>query len=501
MIVENSFTNKIENEYIKRIISQQPDLFFQFTIDKDFSIYIDYLGGSVYEFYELSISDIEANPLLILEDRIHPDDIENYKKAISNSFLYLSKCELEYRILLPLAGVKWVKMTATAERLQGNRVILYGIKSDISILKQQEEKRKFDALRSQFANVVSNVGVWDWNLATNEVYYSAESLKILELENNEASMISDPQEWDNKVHPDDKEIYFGNIQKHFDGEIPYYETLHRVLCNGNYKWILDRGKVVLRDENNKPLRIIGTHTDISAQKKHEQNLLDSLDLLNKQKNKLLNFAHIVSHNLKNHTGNLSSLLQLNADGMFEQNEFLTYLKTISNDLTDSINSLVDLVKIQNIDDSEFKVLNLTKYLVKTLNILTDDISRKKVKIINQIPKDLMILSNEAYLESILLNLTTNAIKYSNQDKILVLEYFIDCTEDFIILNIKDNGLGIDLDKYQEQLFGLYKTFHNHKDSNGVGLHITKNQIESMGGKIEVESTINEGSLFKVYFKK
>lgn len=501
MIVENSFVNRIENEYIKRIISHQPDLFFQFTIDKDFSIYIDYLGGSVFEFYELSVAEIEANPLLVLEGRVHPDDIENYKEAIANSFLHLSGCEFEYRILLPIAGVKWVKMKARAERLEDDRVILYGNKSDISIIKKQEEKIKIDELRSQFANMVSNVGVWDWNLATNEVYYSPESLNILELENNDVSLISNPQEWDDKVHPDDKEVYFGNIQKHFDGEIPYYETLHRVLCNGNYKWILDRGKVVLRDENNKPLRIIGTHMDISTQKIYEQNLLDSLDLLNKQKNKLLNFAHIVSHNLKNHTGNLSSLLQLNDDGMFEQKELLTYLKTISNDLTDSIHSLIDLVKIQNIEDSECKELNLTKYLIKTFNILTDDIFRNQVKIVNQIPKDFIILSNEAYLESILLNLTSNAIKYSNPDKSLIIEYFITSTEDFFILNVKDNGLGIDLDKYHDQLFGLYKTFHFHKDSNGVGLHITKNQIESMGGKIEVESTINKGSLFKVYFKK
>lgn len=501
MVVESGFANKIENEYIKKIISHQPDLFFQYTIDKDFSIYIDYLGGSVFEFYELSVSEIEANPRLVLEDRIHPDDIENYKKSIANSFLHLSKCEFEYRIQLPIAGVKWIKMRATAERLDDNRVILYGIKSDISIIKKQEEKIKIDELRSQFATMVSNVGVWDWNLATNEVYYSPESLKILELENNDVSLISNPQEWDDKVHPDDKEVYFGDIQKHFDGETPYYETLHRVMCNGNYKWILDRGKVVSRDENNKPLRIIGTHMDVSNQKMREQNLLDSLDLLNKQKNKLLNFAHIVSHNLKNHTGNLSSLLQLNDDGMFEHNELITYLKTVSNDLNNSIHSLVDLVKVQNSDDSECKELDLNKYLIKTLNVLTDDIFQPQVKIVNQVPKDIMVLSNEAYLESILLNLTSNAIRYSNPDKALIIEYFITYTDGFIILNVKDNGLGIDLDKYQDQLFGLYKTFHTHKDSNGVGLHITKNQIESMGGKIEVESAINEGSLFKIYFKK
>ena len=70
-----------------------------------------------------------------------------------------------------------------------------------------------------------------------------------------------------------------------------------------------------------------------------------------------------------------------------------------------------------------------------------------------------------------------------------------------MLNIKDNGLGIDLNRNKERLFGMYKTFHNNKDARGIGLFITKNQILAMGGKIEVESEPDEGTMFKVYFLK
>ena len=113
----------------------------------------------------------------------------------------------------------------------------------------------------------------------------------------------------------------------------------------------------------------------------------------------------------------------------------------------------------------------------------------------------MVNCNPAFLESIMLNLTTNAIKYSDENKKVSIEYFITDEPDFTVLNVKDNGLGIDLERYKDDVFGLYKTFHRKENSNGIGLYITKNQIESMNGKIEVESKVNEGSTFKVYFKK
>ena len=72
------------------------------------------------------------------------------------------------------------------------------------------------------------------------------------------------------------------------------------------------------------------------------------------------------------------------------------------------------------------------------------------------------------------------------------------TQDFIILIFEDNGLGIDLKKHSKKLFGIYKTFHVHEDSRGVGLFITKNQVESMGGRIEVQSEVNVGTTFKIF---
>jgi signal transduction histidine kinase len=113
--------------------------------------------------------------------------------------------------------------------------------------------------------------------------------------------------------------------------------------------------------------------------------------------------------------------------------------------------------------------------------------------------DIYLDTIPAYLESILLNIISNAIKYHNPDKKPIIEIKAQKEDDFICLFVKDNGLGIDLHRYREKLFGMYKTFHNNENARGFGLYITKSQVETLGGKIEVESQPNKGSNFKIYF--
>ena len=113
----------------------------------------------------------------------------------------------------------------------------------------------------------------------------------------------------------------------------------------------------------------------------------------------------------------------------------------------------------------------------------------------------MIRVIPAYLDSIVLNLFTNSLKYSSPKRRPLIEITAEKRENTISVSFKDNGLGIDLTRNRDKLFGMYKTFHRNKDAKGIGLFITKNQIEAMNGKIEVESTVDIGSTFKIYFGK
>ncbi len=492
--------NSSNSEFIDRIVSQLSDLFFQFTFTKDATLVINYYNDAIFEFYELTKQDIDTNLSQSLLDKVAKEDFERFYDSIKTSFEYLTRWETEFRVQLPKKGLRWIRVSAKTEKLENGDVIFFGTQTDITDFKNDQESHRISEARNQFANMASNVGVWDWDLITNKVFYSAESLKILEIDENGQSLTDNPEKWDDRVHPEDLEAYFGNIQLHFDQKIPFYETYHRILCDGKYKWILDRGKVISRDQNGKPLRIVGTHTDVSSQKIREQDLKETLELVNEQKNKLLNFAYIVSHNLNSHTGNLRSLLNMRISEMMTFEEIFPLIETVSKELDDTLEDLFELIEVQGEQNKEKIPLNINEYLSKVLSVLVDEIRKYKIKIDNKVPKSVSIDFIPAYLESILLNLTTNAIKYAKPNQETIIEYLFSYEDDFKILSVKDNGVGINLEKYKEHIFGLYKTFHKNENARGIGLYITKNQIESLGGKIEVESEVGQGTTFKIYFK-
>ena len=113
---------------------------------------------------------------------------------------------------------------------------------------------------------------------------------------------------------------------------------------------------------------------------------------------------------------------------------------------------------------------------------------------------MQVVFNASYMESILLNFLTNALRYSDPARKPVIDISGYKENGAWILEISDNGIGIDLDQYGDKVFGLYKTFTDRKDSRGVGLFITKNQINAMGGEVSVDSEPGVGTTFKVYFK-
>jgi len=487
------------NKLYESLIKQLPNIIFQIRVNSQQQIAVDFLSKPIEFLNEFSINEFLEDSYKLSNYKIYEPDLkgflDSYEKAITSN----EKWEIDFRLLLPESGYKWIRIDATPKKNDNNEVVFYGLISDVTVVKEQEIRLKVADERYHFAVQASDRGVWDWDLITDKVYYSSESMKILEL--TESDLVAAPEEWDKRVHPDDREEYYGNINLHFDNKIPFYETCHRVLCNGKYKWILDRGKVIERDSDGKPLRIVGTHTDISAQKEREIELAKMLEIVNIQNNKLLNFAHIVSHNLRTHSGNIKSLLDLNKEALLSDVDTLSNIQIVSDELFSTIENLNDLVSIYAEKESNMQSLKVNSFIDKVLDVLNDSIKQNGIQVMNYVSTQVEVFCVPAYLESIMLNLVTNAIKYSDPKKEPKIIFTTEANDDFVILNVKDNGLGIDLEKHRDSIFGLYKTFHRNNDARGVGLYLTKNQIENMGGKIEVESTLNFGTTFKIYFKK
>lgn len=488
------------NSFYKKLLFQSPDLIFQFSITKDGALTFPFLSKSVLTHFDLSPEEKYLDAFTILKSRIHPDDFDLFIQSIQKSKSNLKEWSHEFRAILPQKGLKWFKGFATVEKDERNTVHFFGKITDISSFKLQELQLKVSEQRFSFALEASSEGIWDLDVKANTVFYSSQSMKMLGFEAKDT--IESINLWDDRVHPEDKNKYLDDIQLHIDYKTPFYENAQRVMTlSGEYKWILSRGKIIERDSNNKPLRIIGTHTDISAQKAKEHQLLTTLEIASEQNSRLLNFAHIVSHNLRSHSGNIEMLLNIISDETDEDfiKESFDHLKTSSKALSQTIVHLKELVEIQSELVQKKENLNLNTFLGKTLDILGEEIKKNKVIIQNKLNKNQTIVFNPAYLESILLNFTSNAIRYSHPDRTPVIRYSLTSTKQHKILEIEDNGLGINLEKHGKKIFGMYKTFHKHKDSRGIGLFITKNQIEAMGGKVDVTSKVGIGTTFKIYF--
>lgn len=223
------------------------------------------------------------------------------------------------------------------------------------------------------------------------------------------------------------------------------------------------------------------------------------------KNKrLLNFANTVSHNLGSYANNFAGILDMceHAKSENEKQQMIRHLKAISKAFSSTIANLSEIVDVENHSTLTLQPINLYKSIETVCQILKIQIEKTNAIVLNTVARDLMVNANAAYLESIILNLLTNAIKYQQPDRYPVVEF--DCYpfgEGELVLKVRDNGLGINLAKYKDQLFGVFKTFHGNKDAKGIGLYITKFQVEAMGGQIDVESEEMKGSTFIIRLRK
>jgi PAS domain S-box-containing protein len=488
------------NDFCKKVFDEIPEIIFVFAISSDNHFHIPLVSKSIYEMFELTNTFIPDTVLPFFYNRIYKDDKIKVLRYWIDSKKNQKRWDLEFRVLLPKKGLCWFKITAKTELQPDSSVVFYGSFMDITHFKEQEHQVKISEERFRFAMEATTSGVWDWDLRTDSVFYSSQSLKILEQESED--IFDRPERWHEIVHPDDLKKYYATIHNHFDNKTPFYENFHRVLtASGKYKWIMDRGKVIERSSDGKPLRVLGTHTDISTQKEKELELIQTMELYSEHNSRLLNFSHTVSHNLNTHAGNIKLLLDIidSEENLIDHAEALTHLRTVSNDLNETIANLTQIVSIQNNLDITKESLDLNLYLEKNSSTIKGYSPENKATIIINVPKHTIINFNRAYLESVLLNFSTNAIKYAHPDRfpIIVFDFFIENNQK--VLTISDNGLGIDLEKYGDLLFGMYKTFHQHENAHGIGLYIAKNQIESMNGKVSVESKVGVGTVFKIVF--
>jgi PAS domain S-box-containing protein len=437
------------------------------------------------------------------QDFTHPDDLDldlsHMYRLLGNE---ITGYNIEKRYFHKLGHQIWIYLSVTLVR-DADGVPMYFVSQIKDIT---DRKRSMEILlreRQRLDNILKStqVGTWEWHIPTDETLYNKRSAAILgylpnELEANTMAA------WHDRIHPDDRLINTFELEKCFKKESKFYACECRMKQkSGSWVWVEIRGKVVKWEHDDKPMVMLGTYADIHERKAMEQERKRAMEVISAQNGRLLNFAHIVSHNLRSHTGNIQMLLDMitHETEEDEKQKMMQMLVINTANLQQTLAHLNDVVDVHSNKEYSKKILNLYQEIHRMLEVLSLSLRQVDAKLSIDVDADISIPYNPAYLESILLNLLTNSIKYRHKDRALHIEIKVYKQSGKAILEISDNGIGIDLELNGHKLFGMYKTFHDNNDARGIGLFLVKNQVDAMGGKIEAWSKVNEGTTFKIEF--
>jgi PAS domain S-box-containing protein len=284
-------------------------------------------------------------------------------------------------------------------------------------------------------------------------------------------------------------------------------TRNNPLLNFENRYVTKGGEIVWLSWTSMPVYsdqlIFAIAKNITHKKKLEEERNFHLANLTKVNKEFKQFAYTTSHDLLSPLNSLLavfSLLDISKITDEKTLELLNILKTTSEDLKKTLNEYVDVLSEKRSLNESLEELDLDQCLQTVLRSIYSLIQNAQAKILIDFSQVKKIKFNKAYLESIFLNLITNSIKYARPDVAPVISISSKNIEGIDQLIISDNGLGFDMDKVKDKIFGLHQKFHNHIDSKGIGLYLVYNHITNLGGRIAVESRVNKGVKFTISFK-
>ncbi|WP_192821340.1 PAS domain S-box protein [Rufibacter sp. LB8] len=243
--------------------------------------------------------------------------------------------------------------------------------------------------------------------------------------------------------------------------------------------------------------------EISERKQSEKERSQLIEETVRQNEHLQQFAYIVSHNLRAPVANivgLTSLFNRRNPGDPINAALISKLEKTTLRLDTTIKDLNDILTIRSQTDQHLELVNLQQAYREVYDSLSPQLVTANARVFTDFGEGSTVLGRKGYVDSIFLNLISNAIKYRAPERGLEIHIKTLFSNGFLCLQVQDNGLGIDLEKQGQKVFGLYKRFHPHIEGKGVGLHMTKTQAEALGGKVEIESSVDVGTTFKIFFQ-
>lgn len=306
--------------------------------------------------------------------------------------------------------------------------------------------------------------------------------------------------WQNRIHPDENESIVKEFYKRCNKDENFTQEYRIKAKDDSYVWVRDYVSVTLKEDKVRSVR--GIMVEITKFKEIQEDLSKSHEILFNQNKRLLNFSHIVSHNLRSHSSNILAISHLieKTSCPDEKEEYYLMIKDVADQLNHTLGNLNQLTVGNPENEINKSQLSLYQAIEEAINNQKQVISNIDAVVQNTVTNDVVISFNDAYFESIVYNLLSNALKFRNPNKRCEVIFRAERIKNAIILEIEDNGLGINLEgNKKDKLFNMHRVFHRTISSSGLGLFMVKNQMEAMGGTIDVETKVGIGTKFILTF--
>ena len=492
--------NEKHRQVLRKISERVPGMIYQFQMSADGIASFPYCSLGIKEIFEVDPEAVKHDARLVFQ-RVHPDDLQRILDRIQHSAEDMSLWKETYRVLLPTKGLRWHSGEGYPELLDNGNILWHGAIMDVTDGKKAEESLRENEQRLQLIMEGARLGTWDWNIQTNTIQYNAQWAAMLgytleEVQNTRSLLNS-------RVHPDDLINNEKEVQAHLDGKTDFYESVFRVLHkNGSWVYILDRGKVVEWSDDGGPVRMIGTHSDITKEKLSEQRAIETSQ---SKSSFMANMSHEIRTPIHGVIGMANLLSETTLDA--QQKEYVKAIKDSSESLLVIVNDILDFSKIE-VGKMEIcpESFDLHECIRSVAALFSEKIFSKGLRF--QLTIDPLspqiIKADKNRLRQVIANLLNNAVKFTEQGSISlsVKPYFLSAlNEPKILFSITDTGIGIkpvNIAKIFDRFTQEDNSISRKYGGTGLGLAISKSLINLMQGDLEVSSEEGKGSAFSFY---
>jgi PAS domain S-box-containing protein len=484
---------------LRQILDLVPGMVYRAEIQPDLTLRLTFASSGTREVFgvgpEEAMRDVAA-----LDRMRHPDDAARLGQVLREAARERKPVRTVYRAITADGTLKWLQVQSEPAPPEEGREVRVGLVMDVSAQIRHEEALRENSELWRRALESTGDGMWDWS-AEGRVHFSPTCLALYGFVSGELE--DRPDAMDERVHPDDLPAMQAARQAHMAGDAPAYVNEHRMRCkDGRWKWVLSRGVVISRAADGSPLRMIGTHTDITSRKLAEELKLerDSAAAADRAKSR---FLSRVSHELRtplNAILGFSQLLEMESSLDERQRGWVKQVLTSGRHLLGLMDDILDLSSAQTGQLPVYtEAVRLRPVLDEVWAMLAAAAAAAGVTFVEATQPDepLAVRADRKRLKQVLANVIGNAIKYNRRGGHVRLA--TECVGDTVRVHVADDGPGFD-DEQRERLFQPFERLgaqHGDVPGTGLGLALCRQLMEAMGGSIRAESTPGQGATFTI----